>query len=75
MTRIDKLLTKMGGNPQGWRIEDLKSIARRLNIDWHHEGSSHVIFQHPDGEHLSVPAAKPVKPIYVKKFLALIERR
>lgn len=74
MTRTDKLLARMRANPQGWRIEDLKSLARRLHIDWLHEGSSHVIFRHPDGKHVSVPAARPVKPLYIKKFLALIER-
>jgi predicted RNA binding protein YcfA (HicA-like mRNA interferase family) len=73
MTRVENLLEKMRENPKGWRIEDLQRLARRLGIDWAHEASSHVVFRHPDGEHLSVPAARPVKPIYVKKFLALAD--
>jgi predicted RNA binding protein YcfA (HicA-like mRNA interferase family) len=36
-------------------------------------GGSHVIFRHPNGAMLSVPARRPIKPVYVKKFVRLIE--
>jgi len=73
MTRTDKLLAKMEKNPQGWRIEDLEAVAARLDIGVRkHGGGSHVIFTCREGDkQLSVPAHKPVKPVYVRKFLKL----
>ena len=36
-------------------------------------GGSHVIFQHATGAMLSVLARRPIKSVYVKKFVRLIE--
>jgi acyl-coenzyme A synthetase/AMP-(fatty) acid ligase len=37
-------------------------------------GGSHVIFEHPAvAEALSVPARRPIKPIYVMRFVRLID--
>ncbi len=73
MSQADKKLLKMRNNPRDWRIEDLQSLAASLNIECFHDGGSHVIFRSPYGEHLSVPARRPIKPIYISKFLTLIE--
>ena len=51
----------------------LQTVARQNGIDWRHEGTSHCVFVRNDGKTLSVPARRPIKPIYVKKFLELIE--
>jgi hypothetical protein len=75
MGRIEKALAHMRANPKGdWQIGDFKKIARSLKIDWDHDGTSHVVFRSPDGTHVSVPAHKPIKPVYVKKFLSLVEK-
>jgi hypothetical protein len=71
MARTDKRLQKMQQNPRDWRIEDIQSVADSLGIEWIHDGGSHVIFRSALGEHLSVPARRPVKPVYITKFLAL----
>lgn len=63
----------MRQNPSDWRIEDIQSVADSLGIEWLHDGGSHVIFRSPYGEHLSIPARRPIKPIYVTKFLVLAE--
>lgn len=73
MARADKRLQKMRSNPRDWRIEELQSVADSLGIEWLHDGGSHVIFRSPYGEHLSVPARRPIKPIYIARFLALLE--
>jgi len=66
----------MRANPKNdWRIEDFKAIAGALKVDWDHEGTSHAIFRASDGARVSVPAHKPIKPVYVKKFLALVDRQ
>ncbi len=74
MARLDKLLSAMRRNPAGdWRIEQLKTVADRYGIAWRQSGTSHVTFRPPSGDKLTVPARRPIKPVYVRKFLALIE--
>ena len=63
----------MRNNPQDWRIDDLKHIANRLGINYRQPGTSHVTFRLDNGEKLTVPAHKPIKPVYVKQFLAWID--
>ena len=73
MTRAVKTLEQMKANPRDWRIESLKSVADALGLVHRQPGGSHVIFRHPNGAMLSVPARRPIKPIYVKKFVRLVE--
>ena len=73
MTAAAKNLGRMRNNPTGWRIEDLKTVADRFNIEYRQSGTSHVTFRHPTGAKLTVPARRPIKPVYVKKFLELID--
>ena len=73
MAQVDKRLQRMRENLRDWRIEELRSIADKLGIDWLHDGGSHVIFQSQFGQHLSVPAKRPIKPVYIKKILEMIE--
>lgn len=73
MTRAAKTLAQMKANPMDWRIESLKSVADAFGLVYRQPGGSHVIFRHPDGGMLSVPARRPIKPVYVRKFVRLIE--
>jgi len=74
MARIDKLLAAMRRNPRAdWRIEQLKAIADRFGVAHRQPGTSHVTFRPPRGEKLTVPAQRAIKPVYVRKFLALID--
>ena len=54
------------------RIEDLKVIARSLGIDYDQHGTSHVIFRHSNAGRLSVPAHRPIKPVYVRLFVEFV---
>lgn len=73
MTRSAKTLVQMKINPLDWRIESLKSVAEAHGLVHRQPGGSHVIFRRPNGAMLSVPARRPIKPIYIKKFVRLIE--
>ncbi|MFI4955803.1 MAG: hypothetical protein ACHQAX_01175 [Gammaproteobacteria bacterium] len=73
MSKTIKRLLKLKQNPTDWRIEDLKSIADSFGIDYRQPGTSHVTFRTPAGKKLTVPARKPIKPIYIKQFVMLIE--
>ena len=68
------VIRRMRNNPRGWSIADLKALATRFGIDWRQPGTSHVTFSYPGTQPLTVPARKPVKPIYVARFLELLER-
>jgi hypothetical protein len=71
-----KTLQKMRKNPMGWRIEELQTVAEENLVWWRRPGGggSHVIFGAPGvREIVSVPAKRPIKPVYIKRFLALID--
>jgi hypothetical protein len=65
----------MRANPRDWRIEDLEAVARSVGMNVRKGGGSHVYFTHAAaGGALSVPARRPIKPIYVQRFVALVEQ-
>ncbi len=61
----------MRNNPCDWRIEDLKTLADYFEIGYDQTGS-HITFRTQDGRRVTVPARKPIKPVYIPKFLELI---
>jgi predicted RNA binding protein YcfA (HicA-like mRNA interferase family) len=73
MNSAAKLLTAMRRNALDWQIADLQAVARQQGLDWRHQKSSHCIFVRDDGRTLSVPAHRPIKPIYIRKFIELID--
>lgn len=74
MTSREKRLARMRANPRDWRIEDLETLALHFGLSVRKSGGSHVIFFHPAvAEMLSVPARRPIKPIYIRRFVALLD--
>jgi len=73
MNTASKLLDAMRANPRDWRIEQLQTVARKAGIAWRQEGTSHCTFTWPDGRILTVPAHRPVKPVYVRRFVQMLE--
>lgn len=72
MSKADRIIEKMRTNPRDWRIDDLKTVANAKLIEWRQRGTSHVVFVRSDGATLPVPAHRPIKPIYVKKFIEFV---
>jgi len=72
MSNATKLLQAMQQNPQGWRIDQLQTVAQQHDIDWRHHGGSHCVFIRVDGKTLPVPTKRPIKPVYVKQFVKLV---
>ena len=71
-----KTLQKMRKNNMGWRIEELQAVAEENFVAWRRpgRGGSHVIFSAPGVREIdSVPAKRPIKPVYIKQFVALID--
>jgi predicted RNA binding protein YcfA (HicA-like mRNA interferase family) len=73
VSRAAKTLRQMKANPLDWRIENLQSVAEAFGLLWRHTGGSHVVFRHPTGAMLTVPARRPIKPVYIRKFVRLVE--
>ena len=74
MTAYEKTLARMRNNPRDWRIEDLKSMAKRLGIEVRHDGGSHHVFSLAGAAaDVCVPAHRPIKPIYIRHFLSLCD--
>jgi hypothetical protein len=76
ISMASKTLARMRKNAQGWRIEQLQAVASEHGVDWRRpgRGGSHVVFSAPGvREIVSVPAKRPIKPVYIKQFLAVID--
>lgn len=70
------MLDKMRKHQLGWRIEQLQAVAESSSIEWRRpgRGGSHVIFSAPDvREIVSVPSKRPIKPVYIRKFVELVD--
>ena len=73
MSTLTKLLNAMSNNPIDWQIAQLQTVAKQYGISWRHNGGSNCVFITAKGHTLPVPAHRPIKPIYVKKFVALVK--
>jgi len=58
----------MRNNPRDWRIEDLKVVANKYSIQYRQ------MFVHKSSGLVTVPCARPIKPVYIRQFVALIDR-
>lgn len=79
MIKADKLLTRMRRNPAGdWTIRDIERLCGGLG--WQclppTGGGSHWKITAADEEAIiTISASRPIKPVYIRKLLAMIERR
>ena len=73
MNTAAKLLSAMRRNPQDWQIAQRQTVASQNGIGWRHKGSSHCVFIRTDGKTLPVPAHRPIKAIYLRMFLELVD--
>ena len=73
MTSAAKRLVEMRANPRDWRMDDLKMLAKRFGLAWEQPGTSHVTFRAPGSGKVTVPSHKPIKPVYIRQFVALID--
>jgi hypothetical protein len=76
VSAVRKTLQKMRKNQTGWRIEELQAVADENGVGWRRpgHGGSHVIFSASGvREIVSVPAKRPIKPVYIRQFPALVD--
>jgi hypothetical protein len=64
----------MRSNPRDWRIASLEAVAAAHGVNIRKLGGSHVVFEHHAvTEAVTVPARRPIKPVYVRRFVAFME--
>lgn len=74
MNKRAKLLDAMRNNPRDWRIDDLLVVAKQFDIECRNNGGSHHVFGFPSVEiDVTVPAHRPIKPVYIRQFLLLVD--
>ena len=76
MSKADKLLDAMRHNPVGdWTIDDIQRVCSQLG--WQclaPSGGSHWKVTAPGSNTiLTVPAKRPIKPIYIRKLIVMID--
>jgi predicted RNA binding protein YcfA (HicA-like mRNA interferase family) len=75
MSTAIKLLAAMRLNPNDWTMANLLTVAKRYGMEIRSTGGSHHVFSHPSVKGtLSVPAHRPIKAIYIRRFVALIDQ-
>lgn len=59
----------------GWTIDEVTAVCRNFDLDAQApSGGSHYVVSHPGVEGLlTIPATRPIKPIYVQLLTQLIE--
>jgi hypothetical protein len=70
------LLERMRRNPAGdWRIQDVERVCRDNGLMFRAgRGTSHCHAKHPDAsEILTIPARRPIKPVYIRKLVRYID--
>ena len=73
MSKADKLLDRMRRNPAGdWTIQDVQTLCK--GFGWvclpPSGGGSHWKIAIPGGETiLTIPAKRPIKPVYIRKLM------
>jgi hypothetical protein len=73
-----KRLEAMRANPRGdWRIADIEALCAEHGVRCvaPRAGGSHYRISHPQlEEKLTIPFKRPIKPVYIRKLVAFIDR-
>ena len=73
MSKKDKLINFIKNNPKNVRFEDLKKILKDIGYVARNRSGSHYIFTREYSKPITIPYKRPVKIIYVKQVLRILE--
>ncbi|MDA3823364.1 MAG: type II toxin-antitoxin system HicA family toxin [Bacteroidales bacterium] len=73
MSKQDKAIKRIINNPKNVTFDDLDKIMKGLGYVRRNNGSSHYIYTLPGCYPITIPKHKPVKEIYVKKVIELLD--
>ena len=69
------MLDQMRANPNGWRIKDVESVCRALDIRLNSptRGSHYKVSDPTMVEILTIPAQREIKPVYIRRLVDFID--
>ncbi len=73
MSKKEKLIKCIKNNPTNVKFEDLKKILEDIGYSSTNRGGSHYVFTKDNFTTLCIPYKRPVKVIYVKQVIKIIE--
>ena len=75
MASSDKLLEKMRNNPRDWRIDDIIAVcnANGIACTAPRKGSHYKVKHANVVEILTIPAHKPIKPVYIRDLVRFVD--
>ncbi|RZL76396.1 MAG: type II toxin-antitoxin system HicA family toxin [Sphingomonas sp.] len=75
MTRGDWLLDSMRANPRDWRIQDVLTVCAGAGIACSppRNGSHYKVKHASQIEILTIPAHRPIKPVYIRDLIRFID--
>ena len=76
MARAEKRLDAMRRNPAGdWRIEDISAVCKVFGVECvsPSRGSHYRVAHASVAAILTIPARRPIKPVYIREFVAYID--
>ena len=75
MASAEKLLAQMRANPRDWQIDDIATLCRGFGVDCTPpRNGSHYKIKHVDmAAILTIPAHRPIKPVYIRDLVKFID--
>ncbi|WP_426262797.1 type II toxin-antitoxin system HicA family toxin [Sphingomonas sp. PWP1-2] len=75
MANADKLLERMRANPRDRRIEDVAALCDGFGIACTppRKGSHYKVKHVERPEILTIPAHRPIKPIYIRELVRFVD--
>lgn len=76
MAKGAKLLEGMRANPRDWRMDDISVLCAAFGIACTApRGGSHYKIKHERiDEILTIPARRPIKPVYIRDLVQFVDR-
>ena len=78
MSGAQKRFDQMARNPKAdWTVNDIQTVCRNNNLGCEPPmgGGSHWKISSPNlNEILTIPARRPIKPVYIKAFVGFVRK-
>jgi predicted RNA binding protein YcfA (HicA-like mRNA interferase family) len=73
--RGEKLLERMRANRNGWRIENVIALCNSFGVACTapRKGSHYKVKHESQAEILTIPARRPIKPVYIADLVRFID--
>lgn len=70
-----KLLERMRANPRDWRIENVITVCEAFGLACTppRKGSHYKVKHESQAEMLTIPAHRPIKPVYIADLVRFID--